>query len=203
MSDRKISQSLKSALELGPVAAFFIAYLILKDRVFSFGGVEYQGFIIVTAGFVPVILLSTAILWYISGHLSKMQVMTAILVLVFGGMSVIFNDPKFIKMKPTILYLAFGSVLAFGLMRGRSYLKYVMEEITPLTDVGWMILTKRVTFLFLVLAALNELVWRTQSEEVWVYFKTFGLIALIAAFFISQGSLFSRYSMEKGDNRSE
>ncbi|MCY4293158.1 MAG: septation protein IspZ [Roseovarius sp.] len=203
MSERKINQSLKSALELGPVAVFFIAYIILKDRMFSFGGVEYQGFIVVTAGFVPLILLSTAILWRISGRLSKMQVITAILVVAFGGMSVMFNDPKFIKMKPTVLYLAFGGVLAFGLLQGRSYLKYVMEEIAPLTDVGWMILTKRVTLLFLGLAALNELVWRTQSEEVWVYFKTFGLIALIVAFFISQGSLFSRYSMENGDNTSD
>ncbi|MEO3416423.1 inner membrane-spanning protein YciB [Roseovarius sp. CAU 1744] len=191
MAEKQIDGKVKTALELGPILAFFVAYLWLKDRVFTIGGTEYAGFVVVTAGFIPVFLLSMAILWKLTGHLSRMQVVTAVLIVVFGGLSVWFNEPKFFKMKPTIIYLLFGGILGLGLLRGRSYLQSVMEGLMPLTDEGWMILTRRLTAFFLALAALNELIWRTQSEETWVYFKTFGLTAAIFLFFMTQGRLFS------------
>ena len=193
MAEKQIDGKTKTALELGPILGFFVAYLLLKDRVFTIGGTEYAGFVVVTAGFIPVFLLSMAALWRLTGHLSKMQIVTAVLIVVFGGMSVWFNDPKFFKMKPTIIYLLFGGVLGFGLWRGRSYLQALMEGLMPLTDEGWMILTRRLMIFFLILAALNELVWRTQSEETWVYFKTFGLTAAIFVFFMTQGRLFSEH----------
>ena len=191
MAGKQIDGKLKTALELGPILAFFVAYLWLKDRTFAIGGTEYAGFVIVTAGFIPIFLLSMAVLWRLTGHLSKMQVVTAVLIVVFGGLSVWFNDPRFFKMKPTIIYLLFGGVLGLGLMRGQSYLQSVMEGLMPLTDAGWMILTRRLTVFFLALALLNEVIWRTQSEEIWVYFKTFGLTAAIFLFFMTQGRLFS------------
>lgn len=193
MAEKQIDGKVKTALELGPILAFFVAYLWLKDRLFTIGGTEYAGFVVVTAGFIPIFLLSMALLWKLTGHLSKMQVVTAVLIVVFGGLSVWFNDPRFFKMKPTIIYLLFGGVLGLGLMRGQSYLQSVMEGLMPLTDEGWMILTRRLMVFFLVLAALNELIWRTQSEETWVYFKTFGLTAAIFLFFMTQGRLFNEH----------
>ena len=106
MSDKQVSNGLKSALEFGPVALFFIAYIWLKDEVFQFDGTEYGGFIIVTAGFVPLMILSTLALWKLTGTLSKMQIFTVVLVTVFGGLSVWQNDKSFLQMKPTILYLS-------------------------------------------------------------------------------------------------
>ena len=197
MSAKQINPFLKSALEIGPIIVFFAAYLLLKDRVFTIGGTEYQGFILVTAGFIPLMLVCTAALWKLTGHLSPMQIVTAVLIVVFGGLSVWLNDERFFKMKPTLIYLLFGVALGVGLLRGESYLRKVMEGLMPLRDEGWMILTKRVTALFFGLALLNEVIWRTMSTETWVYFKTFGLTAAVFLFFMTQGSLFKRYGLEQ------
>ena len=196
MSAKQINPFLKSALEIGPIIVFFAAYLLLKDRVFTIGGTEYQGFILVTAGFIPLMLVCTAALWKLTGHLSPMQIVTAVLIVVFGGLSVWLNDERFFKMKPTLIYLMFGVALGVGLLRGESYLRKVMEGLMPLREEGWMILTKRVTALFFGLALLNEVIWRTMSTEMWVYFKTFGLTAAIFLFFMTQGTLFKRYGLE-------
>lgn len=193
----KINPILKLVLELGPVIAFFIAYTRLKDQTFNIAGTEYGGFIVVTAAFIPLLLLSTGILWKLTGHLSRMQVVTAILVIVFGGLSVYFNDERFFKMKPTMIYVFFGGTLAIGLMQGRSYLQYVMEEAMPLAQEGWMILTRRLMYLFLTLAVLNEVVWRFFSTDTWVTFKTFGLTAAVFLFFMTQASLFTKYALEQ------
>lgn len=195
MSDKQVSNGLKSVLEFGPVALFFIAYIWLKDEVFQFDGTEYGGFIIVTAGFVPLMILSTLALWKLTGTLSKMQIFTVVLVTVFGGLSVWQNDKSFLQMKPTILYLLFAAILGFGLLRKQSYLQYMMGEMMPLQDRGWMILTQRMALLFLALAVLNELIWRNMSEETWVYFKTFGLPMGIFSFFIFQGGLFKEHAI--------
>lgn len=196
MDDKKTNGKLKAVLEFGPVLGFFVAYLLLKDRLFTIGGTEYEGFIVITAVFIPVLLICTALMWRLTGHLSKMQILTAVLVVVFGGLTVWLNDPKFFQMKPTIIYLFFGTVLGIGLLRGRSYLQYVMDGLMPLTGTGWMILTKRITIFFFAMAALNELVWRTQSEETWVYFKTFGLMAAMFVFFMMQGKLIAEHGTD-------
>lgn len=200
MTERKINPMLKTGLELGPILGFFAAYLWLKDRIFTIGGMEYDGFIVVTAGFIPVFLLAMGLLWFLTGHLSRMQVVTAVLIVVFGGLSVWFNDPKFFKMKPTIIYLLFAGVLVAGLLRGQSWLQYVMDGVMPLTNEGWMILTRRLAAFFFGLAVLNELVWRLMSEESWVYFKTFGLTAAIFLFFMAQGRLFRDHSTQTEDD---
>ena len=199
MPQRNIPQWVKTALEMGPVIGFFVAYLYLKDEVFTFGGTEYDGFIVVTAGFIPVILASMGLLWWLTGHISRMQILTAVLVLVFGGLTVWLNDDKFIKMKPTMVYLLLGGVLAIGLMRGQSYLRVVMGELLPMQHEGWMILTKRMTAFFFLLAASNELVWRTQTTEFWVYFETFVLTGALFFFFIAQAGLIQRYAIETED----
>ncbi|MCB4455249.1 inner membrane-spanning protein YciB [Leisingera sp. McT4-56] len=197
MAASKINPTLKMVLELGPIVLFFIGYLKLKDEVFLIGGSEYKGFIVITAAFIPLMVASTLALWKLTGHLSRMQFATLILVVLFGGMSVWFNDDRFIKMKPTMLYLLFGGLLGIGLMRGQSWLKVVMEELMPLKQEGWMILTRRLCAFFFGLAVANELIWRTQSTETWVYFKTFGLPVAMFAFFMFQGQLFQKYGDEE------
>jgi len=199
MAERKISGGLKLFLELGPVAAFFIGYVKLKGEVFTFGGTDYDGFIVVTAAFIPLILMSTGILWALTGKLSKMQIMTVVLVVVFGGLSVWLNDERFFKMKPTMIYTLFAAILGFGLWRGESYIKTLMGEVLPMEQVGWMILTKRLVIFFALLAVLNEVVWRGFSTEAWVNFKTFGLTAALFLFFMTQSRLFAKYGIEKVD----
>lgn len=199
MAKTKINPTLKMVLEMGPIVLFFIGYLKLRDSSFTIAGSDYQGFIIVTAAFIPLMVLSSGILWKLTGHLSKMQIATLVLVIVFGSLSVWFNDERFFKMKPTIIYLLFGGMLGFGLLRGKSYLKVVMEEVLPMQQEGWMILTRRLCGFFLGLALLNELIWRTQSTDNWVYFKTFGLTAGVFIFFMSQSALFKKYGEESED----
>ncbi|OBY26626.1 inner membrane-spanning protein YciB [Leisingera sp. JC1] len=197
MAEKKINPTLKMLLELGPIVLFFIGYLKLKDEVFLIGGSEYKGFIVITAAFIPLMVASTLALWKLTGHLSRMQFATLILVVLFGGMSVWFNDDRFIKMKPTMLYLLFGGLLGIGLLRGQSWLKVVMEELMPLKQEGWMILTRRLCAFFFGLAVANELIWRSQSTDTWVYFKTFGLPVAMFAFFMLQGQLFQKYGLEE------
>lgn len=197
METRKINPAVKLGLELGPVLAFFVAYVFLRDRVFLLGGREYSGFIVATALFIPVLLAATGVLWALTGRLSRMQVVTAILVIVFGGLSIAFNDERFFKMKPTIIYALFAGILGFGLLRGESYLRAVMEEVVPMDAEGWMILTKRVALFFAGLMVANELIWRTLSTDAWVNFKTFGLPIATVAFFLAQGRLIERHALAK------
>ena len=196
-SEKKINPMLKMGLELGPIVVFFVAYLRLRDQTIEIGGTGYDGFIVATAGFIPLLILTTGILWKLTGKLSKMQVATLVLVILFGGLSVWLNDERFFKMKPTMIYLLFGGALGVGLLRGQSYLKFVMEEMMPLKEEGWMLLTKRLTTFFIGLAVLNEVIWRTQSTDTWVYFKTFGLTAAVFVFFMTQGKIFQDYALEE------
>ncbi|QPM89037.1 inner membrane-spanning protein YciB [Pseudooceanicola algae] len=198
-NSRKISPLVKTGLELGPVVLFFIAYVLVKNRTFDIGGRSYEGFILVTAGFVPLVLLSTALLWKLTGKLSKMQLVTAVLITVFGGLSVWLNDDRFFKMKPTLIYLLFGGALGIGLLRGESWLQSVMEGAMAMKHEGWMILTRRLCVFFLALAALNEIIWRTQSTDTWVYFKTFGLTIAVFLFFMTQGKVLQTYALEEED----
>lgn len=196
MAVKKINPVLKLLLEFGPILLFFIGFSKYKDQVFTFAGTEYSGFIVMTAAFVPVLIATTGILWALTGKLAKMQVATVILVVIFGGLSVYFNDERFFKTKPTIIYLLFAAILGFGLLRGQSYLKFVMDEALPLQSAGWMILTRRVCAFFAALAVANEVVWRSFSTEIWVDFKTFGLTAALFLFFMTQARLFERYSIK-------
>ncbi|MDB4146699.1 septation protein IspZ [Amylibacter sp.] len=196
MNNKNIQLWAKTALEMGPVILFFVVYSKIKDNEYLLLGETYEGFIVATALFIPILLIATAILYLLTGKLSKMQIFTAILVVVFGGLGIWFNDEKFFKMKPTMIYLLFGGILGYGLFRGQSYLQVVMDGALPMTSEGWMILTKRFMFFFFGLAVANEMIWRSLSTDIWVNFKTFGLPLAMFVFFITQAKVISRYSSE-------
>jgi intracellular septation protein len=195
---RPVNGWVKFGLELGPVIAFFIGYSRWKDDVFTIGGTDYNGFVLVTAAFIPLMVACTLILWRLSGHLSRMQILTLVLVVVFGGLTVWLNDEAFFKMKPTIIYAMFAAILGFGLMRGQSYMAALMGEIMPMQHDGWMILTRRMAWFFAALAVTNEGVWRLMSTDAWVNFKTFALPVALFAFFMAQGGLVKRYGIADG-----
>ncbi|MDB9878207.1 septation protein IspZ [Amylibacter sp.] len=196
MNNKNIQPWAKTVLEMGPVILFFVVYSKIKDNEYLLLGETYEGFIVATALFIPILLIATAILYLLTGKLSKMQIFTAILVVVFGGLGIWFNDEKFFKMKPTMIYLLFGGILGYGLFRGQSYLQVVMDGALPMTSEGWMILTKRFMFFFFGLAVANEMIWRSLSTDIWVNFKTFGLPLAMFVFFITQAKVISRYSSE-------
>jgi len=201
MAERKINGLVKAVLEFGPLLAFFIAYFRLRDHSFILFGVEREGFILATALFIPLMVIATLLLWALSGKLSKMQVATLVLVIIFGGLSIWLNDERFFKMKPTRIYLLFAGILGFGLMRGKSYLGAVMGETMELRPEGWMILTRRLALFFAGLAVANEVIWRGFATDIWVNFKTIGLPLLVFGFFIAQSRLIQRFATE--DDKAE
>ena len=192
---RKINPLVKTALELGPVLLFFIGFTMTKGQTYLIGGSEYSGFLVMTAALIVMIMITSGIYWVLTGTLSRMQILTLVLVVVLGGISVWLKDERFLKMKPTLVYVTFGTILGIGLLRGQSYLSLVMDQALPLQPEGWMILTRRLTAFFFVLAAANEAVWRLMSTEAWVNFKTFGLTAALFLFFMSQGRMVERYAL--------
>lgn len=191
---KSINPILKQVLELGPPLLFFVIYLRIRDEVFTFGGTEYSGFIVATLIFVPILLTAMGILWALTGELSRMQIFTAFMVIFFGGLTAWFNDEKFFKMKTTIVYAFFAAILSVGLIRGQSYLAYVMSEMIPLKPEGWMLLTRRLTVFFLALAVANEVVWRTMSTDAWVKIETFGFPVLMFLFLWSQIMALEKYT---------
>ncbi len=182
MNDAKqINPVLKQVLELGPTLVFFGIYLLIRDETYQWNGTEYSGFIVAALVFVPILLVAMGILWALTGQLSRMQVFTAFMVIFFGGLTAWFNDERFFKMKTTLVYGTFSALLGIGLLRGQSYLAYVMAEVMPMQHEGWMILTRRLCLGFAVLAVANEIIWRTMSTDMWVKIETFGFpIALMA-----------------------
>jgi intracellular septation protein len=186
---------MKMALEIGPLIVFFGAFQWFKDTPVTIGGVEYQGVVMATALFIPAILIALAISWIKTRHLPRMSVVTAIVVVIFGGLTLVLNDETFIKMKPTIVNGLFALGLGIGLLQKRSYLKYLMGEVLPLDDEGWMIFTRRWMLFFVFLAVLNEVIWRSMSTEFWVAFKTFGNLPLTLGFMASQWPMLKRHGL--------
>lgn len=196
MAEKQINPILKQVLELGPTLVFFVIYLRIKEKTFLVAGTEYSGFIMATLIFVPILLASMAVLWKLTGKLSRMQVFTAFMVIFFGGLTAWFNDERFFKMKTSIVYGTFAAILGVGLLRGRSYLRYIMEDFLPMLEEGWMILTRRLVAMFGALALANEYIWRTQSTELWVKLETFAFPVVLFLFLWAQIVLLQKYLVE-------
>ena len=193
MSKKDQNTLLKNLLEYIPIAVFFVVFIFFKDDKILLFGRDLSGFVLATLVFVPLVVLATAVSWFVLKEVSRIQLLTLVLVVVFGGMTIFFNDERFLKIKPTLIYCLFSIILLFGIFRKTSYLASLLGKALPLSYDGWMILTRRMAYFFLFLAATNEFVWRTQSTETWVYFKTFGLTIAMFAFFITQYSVFKTY----------
>lgn len=196
MSEKAINPVLKQVLELGPTLAFFLIYLRIKDDNFTYGGTEYTGFIVAALIFIPILLAAMGILWALTGKLSRMQLFTAFMVIFFGGLTAYFNDERFFKMKTTIVYGVMAGLLGIGLLRGQSYLQYVMEEMLPMEQEGWMIFTRRLCYMFTALGIANEIIWRTQSTDLWVKLETFAFPVVLMVFLWVQIYRLQKYFIE-------
>jgi len=199
MTSRPVSPVLRQALEFGPLLAFLGVYLWARARTFMIAGTEYDGFVVAILAFVPLQVGAALALWRLTGRLSRMQVGTLILVVVLGIATVAFNDSSFYKMRGTFIFGAFGLILFWGLWRGQSYLAWVLEGALPITAQGWMILTRRMAAFFLAFAAMNEVVWRTQSTDVYVIWDTFGQMGVMFLFLAANYRLIERHWNEPPD----
>jgi intracellular septation protein len=203
MSDKpQLSPGLKLALDLGPLILFFIANTrpaLFAPILSPFLAPEllsgpHAGIFAATAVFIPAILIALAISYALTRHLPVMPVVTAIIVVVFGGATLILQDEQFIKIKPTIVYVLFGGVLLGGLAFGKPLLGMVFDSVFHLTPEGWRKLTLRWALFFLALAVVNEAIWRTQSTDFWVNFKVFGVIPLTFIFAALQYPLMMKHA---------
>ena len=199
---KEINPILKQVLELGPTLVFFVLYLRIRDNTYVMGGTEYSGFIVAALIFIPILLIAIVALWVLTGALSRMQIFTAIMVIVFGGLTAYFNDERFFKMKTTIVYGLFAGLLGLGLALGKSWLAYILNELIPMREEGWMILTKRLCLAFLALAVANEIVWRTMSTDTWVKIETFAFPLALAGFLMWQMTRLQPYMIQDEADKS-
>ncbi len=199
MAEKPLNPVVKLALELGPVFAFFLTYrLSSADPGLTPEKAELSRMIFATSVFIPLVLASLAVSWWLTRSLPKMAALTALVVVVFGGLTIALRDDTFFKMKPTIIYGLFAVILGIGLMRGQSYLQYLMGEVFSMKREGWMLFTRRFALFFACLAVVNEVVWRSQDTDTWVNFRTFVLPLTTFVFILTQAPLLGRY-MEKDE----
>ena len=181
----------KFATEVGPLVVFFAVNA--KFHLF-----------VATGAFMVAIVVAMIASYVVTRHVPLMSLVTGIVVLIFGTLTLVLHDETFIKVKPTIIYSLFALVLGGGLLFGRSFLAVVFDQMFNLTPQGWRILTWRWALFFAALAVLNEVIWRTQSTDFWVNFKVFGVTPITMIFAIAQMPLTKRYgiapvSLETGE----
>ena len=173
----------KLLIDIGPLAVFFIFY--------TRSGLQ--------ASILP-FMLATVIAVLFSYILEKkipiMPTVGAGIVLLFGGLTIYFDNDVFFKMKPTIINILFAVILYGGILIKKPLLKYILGAALKLEDVGWKILTQRWIGFFIALAVLNEIVWRTQSTDIWVNFKVFGILPITFIFTMTQFPLIKKYQIE-------
>jgi intracellular septation protein len=172
--------AVKLALELGPLVLFFLAN-------------ARWGIFVATAVFMVAMAIALAASYALTRHLPVMALVSAVVVTVFGGLTLVLRDETFIKLKPTIIYTLFGTLLLAGLAFRRPLLELVFDSVFNLTHEGWRKLTWRWGLFFLALALVNEIVWRTQSTDFWVAFKLFGVVPLTFIFAALQVPLLTKY----------
>jgi intracellular septation protein len=182
----KEASPLKLLIDLGPLVAFLVVYYIAERHQPEAGIYWATGVLMIAT--VAALAASRLLL----GRFSIPPLVTAALVVVFGGLTIWLQDPRFVMFKPTIINLLFAGVLAFGLMTGRPLLKLLMGAAWRLTDEGWRKLTVRWIVFFFFMAALNEIVWRNFSQATWVNFK-FAIVPLTLAFAVAQVGLLRRH----------
>lgn len=174
---------LKLLLELGPLLVFFFA----NGRF---------GIFTATGAFMAAMAVALIASWLINRRLAVMPLVTGVVVAIFGTLTLVLHDDTFIKMKPTIVNTLFGGALLGGLFFGKTLLGYVFDGAFHLDDAGWRKLTIRWGVFFLLLAVLNEVIWRTQTTEFWVAFKVWGIMPLTIVFSAAQLPLLTRHAVD-------
>ena len=178
---------LKFITDFGPLLVFFFFYYN-NDK----------SLIIAIPPFIVATLISLALVWILEKKIPMVPLISGILITFFGGLTIYFDNPVFIYIKPTIINILFGLALLFGkYFTNEPILKKILGKSIILADEGWNILTKRWTIFFFSVALLNELVWRTQSEEFWVNFKVWGLLPITFVFTAFQVSLITKYKLDE------
>jgi intracellular septation protein len=180
----KLNPLLKLVLDIGPLVLFFAANA--RFGIFA-----------ATGAFMVAVVAALAVSYVLIRQWPIMPVVTAVIVVVFGGLTLVLHDETFIKLKPTIIYALFGGILLGGYIFEKPFLAIVLDAVFRLTPEGWSKLTLRCALFFLAMAVLNEAVWRTQSTDFWVSFKLFGFVPLSFVFFALQVPLMSRYTIEE------
>lgn len=190
-------QFTKMALELGPLVVFFIVNLKGEDVLARFPALSQwftQPIIFATAVFMVAMTISLVLSWALLKKVAVMPLVTGVVVLIFGGLTLYFQDATFIKMKPTIVNLLFSGTLFGGLIFRQSLLRYVFGDVYKLKPEGWMVLTFRWAAFFLFLAILNEVVWRNFSTDFWVAFKVWATMPITFIFALMQLPVLSKYA---------
>ncbi len=183
MADKKqLNPILKLVLDIGPLVLFFAANA--RFGIFA-----------ATAAFMVAVLIALAVAYAMTGRIEVMPLVTAVIVLIFGSLTLVLHDELFIKLKPTIIYLLFGGTLLGGLVLGKPLLGVLFEPMFHLSEEGWRKLTWRWAVFFFALAIANEVVWRTQTTDFWVSFKLFGVVPLTFLFAALQMPLINKYSV--------
>lgn len=184
---QKINPILKLVLDIGPLVLFFA----INAKV---------GIYAATAVFMVTVVAAFIVDYVLTKRIAIMPLVTAVVVLIFGGLTIVLHDVTFIKVKPTIIYVLFGGALLVGLAMGKPLLGIVFDSVFDLTEEGWRKLTWRWALFFLALAVLNEIVWRNFSTDVWVSFKLFGVVPLTFLFGAAQLPLLTKYA-RSGDGQ--
>jgi len=179
----KLNPVLKLTLDIGPLALFFLA----NSRF---------GIFAATGAFMAAVVAALLVSYAMTRQWPIMPVVTAIVVVVFGGLTLALHDETFIKLKPTIIYALFGGILLGGYILEKPFLAILFDSMFHLTPEGWRKLTLRWALFFLALAVLNEAIWRTQSTDFWVNFKLFGFVPITFVFAALQYPLLIRYAAE-------
>jgi intracellular septation protein len=189
---RALSPRQKLAVELGPLLVFFVGYFVAK----RFVG-DTPGMIWATGAFLVATICAIAVSYAVERKVQPMTLVTGVVVLVMGGLTIALADETFIKRKPTLVSGVFGATLLGGLAVGRPLVKPLLGSAIDLDDEGWRKLTLRWGLFFLFIAALNEVVWRRMSTETWITFKTFGILPLTFVFLLFQGPLLERHRVDR------
>jgi len=181
--DSEQSVAGKLLIELGPLLIFF-------------GVNAAYGIFAGTAAFMVATIIALGLAWWLYRKVPVMPVVSAVLVLAFGGLTLYLHDETFIKLKPTIVYTMFAILLIGGLVVRKPVLAFLFGPVFNLTDEGWRKLTIRWVVFFLAMAVLNEFVWRNFSTDHWVSFKAFGFLPITFLFAMSQVPLMQRFGVE-------
>jgi intracellular septation protein len=186
MTTRHLTESQRTAVDLGPLVVFFVVNYLY--------GIMYG-----TGALMAATVVSIAVTYSVERRVPLMPAVTCVLVMIFGGLTLYFDNEMFIKIKPTIVNLLFAAALLTGLALGRNFMKVLLGRVLRMTDEGWRIMTKRWVGMFVVLAAVNEVLWRSVDTDTWVTFKAFGIPLIVLVFSLFLVPVLRQHQLERND----